>query len=257
MRFSANIGMLFREQPFLERITSAETAGFSAVEFPFPYAHQAEEIADRCRRSGQKVVLFNFPPGDLDRGERGLASDPDRRGEFQDSVGLALEYARVLGCGQLNCLSGILQSGIDVEIARETLVDNLRFAGQCLAEHGVVLLTEPINNRDMPGFFLNRVADARSVIEQVGLPNAKLQCDLYHMEVMGEPLLESIGAHIERIGHLQIADFPGRNEPGTGRIDFPEVFEFIESLGYSGWIGCEYCPIKGTAAGLAWLDNWR
>lgn len=249
--------MLFSEKPFLERFAAAAQAGFSGVEFPFPYAHSALDLAELCQQNNQQVVLFNLPPGDLEKGDRGLACDPQRRGEFQDSVGTALDYAEALQCRQLNCLAGVLPSGVSSSVASQTLVDNLHFAGVQLKRRGLTLLTEPINPIDIPGFFLNRTEPALALIEQVGLSNLRLQCDMYHMQVMGEDLATTIEAQIERIGHFQIADFPGRHEPGTGRMDYTRLLKLIENLDYSGWIGCEYHPEYDTVLGLAWMEAFR
>lgn len=254
--------MLFQELPFLDRIAAARDAGFNGVEFPFPYDTPAESIAQQCEQLGQKVVLFNLPPGDFAAGDRGLACDPGRREEFRKSVIPALHYAEVLGCSQLNCLAGIGLAGTAagaegaIQQAEQSLVENLKYAADALAHHDLQLLTEPINTWDMPGFFLNRSAQALRVLDAVGRKNLKLQFDIYHMHRMEGALAETIRAHIGRIGHFQLADAPGRHEPGTGTIDYSSLLPLIEGLEYSGWVGCEYHPQADTAAGLGWMRRW-
>ena len=255
LRFAANLGMLFGEAEFLERFALAAGAGFAGVEYPFPYAHPASLLRERLDAHGLEQVLHNLPPGNWDAGERGLACDPERRGEFQDGVGLGLEYARVLGCPRVNCLAGIAPR-IAPELAFQTLVDNLRFAAQAFAAGGVQLLVEPINTRDMPGFFLCRSAQALALCDAVG-PDLQIQFDIYHMQVMEGDLTRTIERCWARIGHFQIADNPGRHEPGSGEINYPFVLGQIERRGYAGWIGCEYHPQKGTREGLRWLDAHR
>jgi len=255
LRFAANLGMLFDEADFLERFALAADAGFAGVEYPFPYAHPAPLLRERLEAHALTQVLLNLPPGNWDAGERGLACDPERRGEFRDGVGLGLEYARALGCTRLNCLAGIAPR-VAPERAFQTLVDNLRFAAAELAAAGVQLLIEPINTRDMPGFFLCHSAQALSVCDAVGSDNLRLQFDIYHMQVMEGDLTRTIERCWPRIGHFQIADCPGRHEPGSGEICYPFVLGQIERLGYAGWIGCEYRPENGTAVGLRWLDAY-
>ena len=256
LRFAANLGMLFDEADFLERFALAAGAGFAGVEYPFPYAHPAPLLRERLEAHALTQVLHNLPPGNWDAGERGIACHPERRGEFQDGVGLGLEYARALGCTRLNCLAGITPR-IAPELAFQTLVDNLRFASKQLAAAGVQLLVEPINTRDMPGFFLCHSAQALSLFDAVGSDNLWLQFDIYHMQIMEGDLTRTIERCWPRIGHFQVADCPGRHEPGSGEIHYPFVLGQIERLGYPGWIGCEYRPQKGTLAGLRWLDAYR
>ena len=256
LRFSANLGMLFGEVPFLDRFARARAAGFEGVEFPFPYDHPAEAIAERLAAARLEVVLHNLPPGDWARGERGIACRPDRRGEFRDGVGLALEYARALGCKRLNCLAGNAD-GLSHSVALETLVENLRFAAEELGRAGVRLLVEPINTRDMPGFFLNTSRQALSVIEAAVSNNLWLQYDVYHMQVMQGDLARDIERCLPKIAHVQIADNPGRHEPGTGEINYPFVLGWLDRLGYTGWVGAEYHPATTTEAGLGWFDSYR
>ena len=252
-KFNANLTMLFNEVPFLDRFQAAAGAGFKGVEFLFPYAFDKDAIAERLDQHGLVQVLHNLPAGDWDAGERGIACHPDRVGEFQDGVGRAIEYATALGCRQLNCLAGIAPAGVDAEKVHATFVANLRFAAARLEEAGIRLLVEPINTFDIPGFHLNRTAQAIALIEEVGSPNLWLQHDVYHMQRMEGELANTIARHLPRIAHMQIADTPGRHEPGTGEINYPWLFRFIDQLGYDGWIGCEYKPAAGTREGLGWI----
>lgn len=255
LRFAPNLAMLFTEVDFLARFAAARSAGFTGVEYPFPYAYPAERLRAELEAHGLEQVLFNLPPGDWDAGERGIACLPERRGEFQEGVRRALEYARVLGCRQVNCLAGSGE-GVAPERALQTLIDNLQFAAQALAGAGVRLLIEPINTRDMPGFHLCRSEQALDVIEAVGSPNLWLQFDIYHMQVMQGDLWRSIERCWPRIAHFQVADNPGRHEPGTGEISYPFLLRQIERQGYTGWIGCEYRPREGTVSGLSWIDPY-
>jgi hydroxypyruvate isomerase len=256
LSFAANLAMLFEEVPFMERFALARAAGFDGVEYPFPYEHSKVELAERLEAHRLKQVLFNLPPGDLRTNERGIACQPARRGEFREGVGVAIEYARALGCSRVNCLAGPA-AGVEEGVALETLIDNLRFAAAELAAVGVRLLIEPINGRDMPGFFLQRSAQALAVIDAVASDNLQLQYDVYHMQVMEGDLARGIERCLPRIGHIQIADNPGRHEPGTGEINYAFLLPYIERLGYTGWVGCEYRPAAGTREGLSWLDPYR
>ena len=251
-RFAANLTMLFNEQPFLDRFAAAAAAGFEGVEFLFPYAWPAEQIAERLKANGLVQVLHNLPPGDWDAGERGIACHPDRVDEFQAGVGRGIEYARALGCPQLNCLAGIRPEGVSPERALATFIDNLRFAATQLRSAGLRLLIEPINTFDMPGFFLNRTDQAADIIERVGADNLFIQYDIYHAQRMEGELANTITHYLPRIGHMQLADTPGRHEPGTGEINFPFLFRHLDELGYGGWIGCEYRPRADTTSGLGW-----
>ena len=252
-KFNANLTMLFNEVPFLDRFQAAAGAGFKGVEFLFPYAFDKDAIAERLDKHGLVQVLHNLPAGDWDAGERGIACHPDRVGEFRDGVGRAIEYATALGCKQLNCLAGIAPAGVDAEKVHATFVANLRFAAARLEEAGIRLLVEPINTFDIPGFHLNRTAQAIALIEEVGSPNLWLQHDVYHMQRMEGELANTIAKHLPRIAHMQIADTPGRHEPGTGEINYAWLFRYIDQLGYDGWIGCEYKPAAGTREGLGWI----
>ena len=253
-KFNANLTMLFNEVPFLDRFQAAAGAGFKGVEFLFPYAFDKDAIAERLDQHGLVQVLHNLPAGDWDAGERGIACHPDRVGEFRDGVGRAIEYATALGCKQLNCLAGIAPAGVDADKVHETFVANLRFAASRLKDAGIRLLVEPINTFDIPGFYLNRTAQAIALIEEVGSSNLWLQHDIYHMQRMEGELANTIAKHLPRIAHMQIADTPGRHEPGTGEINYAWLFRYIDQLGYDGWIGCEYKPAAGTREGLGWIQ---
>jgi len=256
-RFAANLTMLFSEVEFPERFAAAARAGFRGVEYLFPYPYPADALADRLRRHGLEQVLHNLPAGDWAAGERGIACLPGREGEFQDGVGRAVDYARALGCPRVNCLAGIAPAGVAPEVLRETLVGNLRFAARALGRVGVELLVEPINTRDIPGFFLRHTAQALSILDDVGETNARLQYDAYHMQVMEGDLARTLEANLPRIGHVQVADNPGRHEPGTGEIHYPFLFTHLDRIGYRGWVGCEYKPATTTEAGLGWFEPWR
>ena len=253
-RFAANLSMLFTELPFLDRFEAASKAGFKGVEYLFPYAFEARELAERLDRFGLTQVLHNLPAGDWEKGERGIACHPDRVAEFRDGVGRAIEYARMLGCMQLNCLAGIAPAGVSEELLRETLVDNLRYAARKLKDADIRLLVEPVNTYDIPGFYVNRTAQAIGIIEEVGSNNLFLQYDIYHAQRMEGEIGNTIAKQLARIGHIQLADNPGRNEPGTGELNYPWLFRHIDGLGYDGWIGCEYKPAATTAGGLGWIE---
>jgi hydroxypyruvate isomerase len=251
-KFAANLSLLFNELGFLDRFAAARGAGFDAVEFLFPYAFEAEQIAQRLARYKLQLVLHNFPAGDWAAGERGMACDPRRIGEFQDSVELAIEYADELGVRQLHCLAGKVPPNVQRERVHATYVANLQFAAAQLKEHKLDLLIEPINDRDLPGYFLTGTSQAAAVIAECGADNLFLQYDIYHMQRMEGDLAQTIRAYRPLIRHIQLADVPGRHEPGTGEINFPFLFRLLDELGYDGWIGCEYIPRADTVAGLAW-----
>ncbi|KQQ45922.1 hydroxypyruvate isomerase [Duganella sp. Leaf126] len=252
-KFAANLSMLFAELPFLERFGAARAAGFTAVECLFPYAWPAEQIAAQLRQHDLQLVLFNLPPGDWEAGERGMACDPDRSDAFRASVTTARDYALALGVRQLHCMAGNLPPGVTPALARATYLRNLRHAAAVLAPHGIRLLIEPINHFDMPGYLLARSAEALAIIAEADSPNLFLQYDVYHMQRMEGELSNTIRANLARIGHLQIADTPGRHEPGSGEINYRHLFALLDQLGYDGWIGCEYHPAGGTVAGLGWI----
>jgi hydroxypyruvate isomerase len=232
-RFSANLSFLFTERPFLERFSAARAAGFAAVEFHFPYEFDRAALAEVVLTSGLDVVLFNLPAGDWAAGERGIACHPRRIAEFQDGVGLAIEYAKLLGCPRLNCLAGIPPAGVSPEKARETLVENLRFAAAVTRRAGIELLLEPLNTRDTPGFLVSTSEAGLALIAAVGHENLRLQYDIYHAQVMEGDLARRLEENLPRIGHIQLADNPGRHEPGTGEINFPFLFAHLDRLGYA------------------------
>ena len=255
-KFSANLTMLFKEVDFLDRFGRAAGAGFRAVEYMFPYGYGKAEQAEKLGRHGLELVLHNLPAGDWDAGERGVACIPGREGEFQDGVGLALEYAKALGCSRLNCLVGLTPENVPAETVTRTLVDNLRFAAAALGREGVSLLVEPLNERDMPGFHLTGTRNALALLELVGHPNLWLQYDVYHMQVTEGNLTTTIRDNLARIAHIQIADNPGRHEPGTGEINFRNLLRFVDEAGYTGWVGCEYNPAAVTEDGLTWMKDY-
>jgi hydroxypyruvate isomerase len=253
MKLAANLTMLFTEFDFLDRFEHAAQAGFRGVEFLFPYAFPAEVLAQQLETHRLQLVLHNLPAGDWAGGERGIACHPDRRAEFEKGVALALDYARVLGVRQLNCLAGIAPPGVEPEAAHATLVANLAFAAHRLKEEGIALLIEPVNTIDIPGFFLHGTRQALDVIDATGSDNVFLQYDIYHMQRMEGELAATIAAHLPRIRHIQLADNPGRNEPGTGEINYRYLLAHLDAIGYPGWVGCEYKPRATTAEGLGWL----
>jgi hydroxypyruvate isomerase len=249
--------MLFNEVDFLDRFEKAAKIGFKGVEYLFPYAWKKEQLVERLGDFGLVQALHNLPAGDWNKGERGIACLPGRETEFQDGVGKAIEYARALKCPQVNCLVGLTPAGAPAEKVRQTLVANLRFAAAALQKEGIRLLVEALNDSDVPGFYLVRTSDVLAVIREVGHPNLGIQYDVYHMQVMEGNLTRTIQANIDKIAHIQIADNPGRNEPGTGEINFANLFKAIDAAGYKGWIGCEYKPAGRTEEGLEWLKPYR
>ena len=251
-KLAANLTMLWNELPFVDRFDAAAKAGFRGVEYLFPYAFPKDELAEQLARNDLAQVLHNLPAGDWAKGERGIACDPRRVGEFQEGVGLAIDYAKALGCRQVNCLAGIAPAGVDADTVRATFVANLRFAAEKLGAAGIRLLIEPINTFDIPGFWLSHTRQALDVIRDTGSSNVYLQYDIYHMQRMEGELASTIKANLGRIAHLQLADNPGRNEPGTGEINYRFLFGFLDSIGYDGWIGCEYKPRTSTDEGLGW-----
>jgi hydroxypyruvate isomerase len=255
--FAANLTMLYTEHDFLDRFAAARADGFDGVEYLFPYGYPAERLADALRENGLTQVLHNLPAGDWAAGERGIAVRPDRVDEFRRGVAEAIRYATALGCQQVNCLAGIAPSGAEAGTLRRTFVDNLRWAAPRLQDAGIRLLIEPINTFDIPGFWLSGTRQALEVIDEVGSDNVYLQYDLYHAQRMEGELARTLELHLPRIAHLQVADNPGRHEPGSGEIHYPFLFDWIDRLGYTGWIGCEYKPLGGTRHGLGWLRHAR
>lgn len=257
LRFCANLTMLFSEVDFLDRFEKAAKAGFKGVECLFPYAWEKEQLAEKLGAHGLVQVLHNLPAGDWSAGERGIACLPGREAEFQEGVGRAIEYARALNCPQLNCLAGMTPRNAAADNVRRTLLSNLRFAAAALDKHGIRLLVEALNDKDVPGFHLVRTADVLALLQEVGHPNVFVQYDVYHMQIMEGNLTQTIRSHLGKIAHIQIADNPGRNEPGTGEINYPNLLDCIDAAGYKGWIGCEYKPAGKTEDGLKWMEAFR
>ena len=255
-KFNANLSMMFNEVPFLERFGAAAKAGFKGVEFLFPYDFTPAQVREQLDRHHLEMVLFNMPPGDFAAGDRGTACDPARFGEFQDGVGKALEYAKVLGVKQLHVMAGLKPRGLNDETMREAYLASLRFACAETAKHGIKVLIEAINTRDIPGFYLNYSAQALDVMHYVGAANLGFQYDIYHMQIMEGDLAPTIEKHLSKIAHMQLADTPGRHEPGTGEINYDFLFRHIDRIGYQGWIGCEYRPAGKTEDGLGWMKPW-
>jgi hydroxypyruvate isomerase len=256
LKFSANLTMLFNEIHFPSRFERAARAGFKGVEYLFPYGWSKEQLVTELGKHGLEQVLHNLPAGNWQAGERGIACLPGREGEFQEGVGTAIEYAKALKCDRLNCLVGKVPQGIPSEKVRQTLVSNLRFAAMALEKEKIRLLIEPLNNQDIPGFYLVHTQDALQLFKEIGHPNLWLQYDVYHMQVMEGNLTKTISNNVSRIAHIQIADNPGRHEPGTGEINFTNLFRFIDEAGYDGWIGCEYIPAGKTEDGLQWVKPY-
>ncbi len=267
-RFSANLHYLFTEAPFLERFEAAAKAGFKAVEFQVPYDYPAVELRSRLLANDLKMVLFDAPMGNWERGDRGLAAVPGREREFQESLPRVLEYARALDCHTVHVMAGVVSRGA-VEQARQVYVENLRYAASYLADHGITTVIEPINNKmglvsggpdyttqGMHGYFLNHTWQARRVIEEVGASSLRLHLDCYHMQMLEGNLSETIRDNIAITRHFQIAGVPGRHEPDVGEINYPFLFDLIDELGYAGWIGCEYRPKTTTVAGLKWASRY-
>lgn len=255
-KFAANLTMLYNEIDFLDRFAAAAKNGFKGVEYLFPYAYPKEQLAEKLKQNGLTQVLHNLPAGDWAKGERGIACHPDRVGEFKEGVGKAVEYATALGCKQVNCLAGIAPQGVDAAKVRETFVSNLKYASAELEKADIKLLIEAINTFDIPGFYLSTTKQTLGILDDVGSKNLYYQYDIYHMQRMEGELAKTMEANLPRIAHLQLADNPGRNEPGTGEINYGFLFDFIDRIGYQGWIGCEYKPKAETVAGLSWAKQY-
>jgi hydroxypyruvate isomerase len=256
-KFSANLTFLYTDLPLLDRFAAAAKSGFKGVEYMSPYEETKSDLAARLRDHGLTQVLFNLPAGNWGAGERGIAIFADRAEEFRRGVHQAIDYAGALDCGMINCLVGVAPKDADAQALRKTLVANLAYAAGELAKAKIKLLIEPINTRDIPGFYLNRTSQAVSLIEEVGSDNLYVQYDIYHMQIMEGDLTRTIEANLPHIAHLQLADNPGRNEPGTGEINYPFLFRHLEKIGYRGWIGCEYKPLTNTVAGLGWMKPYQ
>lgn len=255
-KFAANLTFMFNELPFPDRFKAAKQAGFGAVEYMSPYEFDRHELKARLDESGLVQVLHNLPLADWAAGGRGLVIFPERRDEFREGVAQAGDYAGALGCRMINCLSGVAPEGRDIKELHKCAVENLRYAASELGKRGIRLLIEPINQYDIPRFFLNTVEQAAALIEEVGNDNLFIQYDLYHQQRTRGELIATFVKHKDRIAHIQLADNPGRNEPGTGEINFANVFQALEAAGYDGWIGCEYKPKGATVDGLGWLKKY-
>ncbi len=254
-RYAANLTFLFGEVPFLDRFAAARRAGFDAVEFVSPYEHEPAALARLLAEHRLEVAVFNLPPGDWAKGDRGMACDPSRVAEFREGVGTALAWARALGARRLHAMAGILPPGAAEADVRRTYVENLRFAAAALAAEGLDLLVEGINGRDMPGYYLQTSRQAFELMDEVGAPNLHYQYDVYHMQIMEGDLAPTLERRLPRIGHVQIADTPGRHEPGTGEIHYRFLLRHLDRIGYRGWVGCEYRPAAGTVEGLRWREE--
>ncbi|MGH8737124.1 MAG: hydroxypyruvate isomerase [Burkholderiales bacterium] len=255
-KLAANLSLLFPQLDFRQRFAAAADAGFRAVEYQFPYAWSAHEIAERARDANVEVVLHNLPAGDLAKGERGIACLPERRDEFRAGVGRAIEYAAAVGCSRLNCLAGLIPEGVSRAAHFDALVDNVRYAAAALREAGLLLMLEACNRRTMPGFFVATSREALDVLDAAGADNAFLQYDVFHMQIMEGDLAATTERLLPRIGHIQLADVPQRHEPGTGEINFPFLLAHFDRIGYRGWIGCEYNPKGDTLEGLKWAKPY-
>ena len=257
-KFAANLSMLYPELEFLDRFAAAARDGFKAVEFLFPYAFEPREIAARLRDNGLQQVLFNAPPGDWDAGERGLACLPKRGQEFRAGISKALDYAEILHCPRVHVMAGIVPAGTARETLYPVYIEQLRWAAVEAARRGIDVLIEPINTRDIPGFFLNRQDQAHKVLDDVGISSLKVQMDLYHCQIVEGDLATKLRRYVPtgNVGHIQIAGVPERHEPDVGELNYPYLFALIDALGYDGWIGCEYRPKAGTSEGLGWLKTY-
>jgi len=252
-KFAANLSMMFNEVPFPERFAAAAKAGFTAVEFLFPYDYKPAEVAGWLKENNLKNALFNMPPGNWAAGDRGMASIPGREQEFCDGVAKAIEYALAMGTPTIHAMAGLLPEGADRDTHRVTYVDNIWYAAKELAKHNLTLVIEPINSRDMPGYFLNYQSEAHAIRKEIGEPNLKVQMDFYHAQIMEGDLTMTFKNNLEGIGHVQIASVPTRNEPDQGEVDYRHVFKLLDELGYDGFVGCEYRPRGRTEDGLGWL----
>ena len=244
---------MFNEHDFPNRFAAAAKAGFDAVEFLFPYDYSPAEVAQWHKENNLKNVLFNLPPGDWAAGERGIAALPGREAEFRAGVAKAIDYALALGTPQLHMMAGLVPAGSDMAIHRKTYLENMKFAAQALAKHNLNLLLEPINTRDMPGYFLNTQVQAHELRVESGEPNVKVQMDFYHAQIMEGDLAETFKKYFKDIGHTQIASVPKRNEPDDGEVNYPYLYQLLDEMGYEGYVGCEYRPKGKTEDGLDWF----
>jgi hydroxypyruvate isomerase len=255
--FAANLTMMYNEFEFLDRFDAAAHDGFKGVEFLFPYSFLANELKDRLERNGLTQVLFNAPPGDWTAGERGMAALPGRETEFRRSIERALGYAGMLGTKRLHVMAGLVDEGMDRARCRDVYLQNLAYAAEQAASSGITITIEPINTRDMPGYFLSGQQEAHAICAEVGAANLKVQFDLYHCQIMEGDLARTLRRDIGGIAHMQIAGVPDRHEPDIGEVHYPYLFRLMDELGYDGWVGCEYRPRAGTTEGLGWLRQWR
>ena len=254
-KFAANLTMMFNEHDFPNRFAAAAKAGFEAVEFLFPYDYSPAEVGKWLKENNLKNILFNLPPGDWAAGERGIAALPGREVEFRAGVAKAIEYALELGTPQLHMMAGLTPLSSNLALHRKTYVENMKYAAQALAQHNLNLLLEPINTRDMPGYFLSTQAQAHELRIESGEPNVKVQMDFYHAQIMEGDLVETFKKYCDGIGHTQIASVPKRNEPDDGEVNYPYLYQMLDEMGYTGWIGCEYRPRGKTEDGLNWFKT--
>ena len=256
-KFAANLSMMFNEVPFPERFAAAAKAGFKGVEFLFPYDYTPAEVAGWLKENKLENALFNLPPGDFAGGERGIASLPGREQEFRDGVAKAIDYALALGTPKVHCMAGLFPAGADRAKHRAVYVENVRYAAQEMAKHGRMLVIEPINPRDIPGYFINTQAEGHAICKEIGLPNLKVQMDFYHCQIVEGDLTMTFKNNFVGIGHVQIASVPTRTEPDQGEINYRHIFKLLDEMGYDGWVGCEYRPRGRTEEGLGWLEALR
>ncbi|WP_411389114.1 2-oxo-tetronate isomerase [Pseudomonas sp. MPB23] len=256
-RFAANLSMLYPQHDFLERFSAAKADGFDAVEYLFPYDYDAQVLKQRLSDNGLVQALFNAPPGDWAAGERGIASLPGREAEFRSGFERALEYAAVLGNDRVHVMAGLLPSESQRQRHQAVYLENLAYASAAAAKVGVTVLLEPINTRDMPGFFLNRQDQAQAICREVGASNLKVQFDCYHCQIVEGDVATKLRRDFNGIGHIQIAGVPDRHEPDLGELNYGFLFDLMDQLGYDGWVGCEYRPKGDTSAGLQWLRDWK
>jgi len=254
-KFAANLSMMFNEVPFPERFAAAAKAGFKGVEFLFPYDYTPAEVAGWLKENNLENALFNLPPGDFAGGERGIASLPGREQEFREGVAKAIEYALAMGTPKVHCMAGLFPAGADRAKHRAVYVENVRYAAQEMAKHGRMLVIEPINPRDIPGYFINTQAEGHAICQEIGLPNLKVQMDFYHCQIVEGDLTMTFKNNFAGIGHVQIASVPTRNEPDQGEINYRHIFKLLDEMGYDGWVGCEYKPRGRTEDGLGWLKE--
>lgn len=257
LKFAANLTLMYNEHAFLDRFAAAANDGFKGVEFLFPYEFTATDLQARLRANGLEQVLFNCPPGNWSAGERGIACLPGREGEFMQGIERAVAYAEALGCARLHVMAGLVHADYERERQHDTYIRNLAYAARQAAAHNITVLIEPINTRDMPGYFLTRQDEAHAICREVNVPNLKVQFDLYHCQIVEGDVSTKMRRDIAGIGHMQIAGVPERHEPDTGEPNYPHLFHLMEELGYDGWVGCEYRPKSATSEGLGWLQAWR